>query len=436
MTKKTLMVVSDGATTPTGFGRVSEAILDRLHETGQWTIKQLGINYFDEDHDKPYRIFSASAGGAQGDWVGYTRIKRMYDELNPDVLFLFQDFWHIAEYIARVPHAKSLVTYFPVDSKNVKYSWALPQAKASEVCTYTNFAAQEFSKAMTDAKDQIVEKAILDGKSKIKLVNMTTREGTLDLSVNRMLELCDPSSLNIVPHGVDNDHFFPKDKKECRRKLSLPEDAFIVGNVNRNQPRKRLDLTIKAFSMFAKDKSNVFLLMHDSLKTHEGWDLAQLAHYYGVTEKVMLSADQYPTEVVNDLYNSFDVMVNSSGGEGFGLTPFESAGCKVPQIVPDWSATKEIWEGTGLLTRVLTTIHLAGKINTEQCCVDENHLAEQLQFLYDNPEKAKEIGEACYQETRREYYDWDRIANQFNEILHRALENPTPKAKEIDFTLG
>lgn len=431
MTKHKLLIVSDSATAPTGFGRVAEALADRWHASNKWTIKQMGINYFDTDHDKPYRIFSATGGGNFRDWIGYERIKQLYAEINPDVTFLFQDFWHVAEYIARIPEATSIVTYFPVDSPNVKPAWAVAQAAASEVCTYTNFAAEEFAKGMAAARDDIFQKGLLEGKDIIKQVAIQTSEGTLNVSASRVNELSDPANINVVPHGVDLTNFFPLDKIECRKELDLPVDKFIVGNVNRNQPRKRLDTMIRAFSLFAKDKKDAVLILHDPVKTPEGWDLRQLAHYYGVSDKVMISNSTYTLELLNKLYNSLDVMVNSSGGEGWGLTPFESAACGVPQIVPNWSATGEIWQGSGLLTDVLTVRHEAGKINTAQCVLDENHMAAQMEELYSNKKRAEEVGKACREVTLKDDYDWDNIAAKFEEILERSLENPRPTVKEI-----
>lgn len=40
-------------------------------------------------------------------------------------------------------------------------------------------------------------------------------------------------------------------------------DSFLVLNANRNQKRKRIDITLKAFAALARDKpENVKLLLH------------------------------------------------------------------------------------------------------------------------------------------------------------------------------
>ena len=57
--------------------------------------------------------------------------------------------------------------------------------------------------------------------------------------------------ITVIPHGLDSGVFYPKDKKEARKELKLSEDIFICFNGQRNQPRKRIDITIAAFAQFA-----------------------------------------------------------------------------------------------------------------------------------------------------------------------------------------
>lgn len=431
--KKTLFVVSDAVTAPTGFGRVAEAVLDRLYETGKWNIKQLGINYFDEDHDKPYRIFSATGGGAFGDWAGYGRVKPLYDEVKPDVTWLFQDFWHLAHYLGSASHMERVVTYFPVDSPNIKSVWALPQAFAEEVCTYTQFGAQELSKSMSFVLDRIKRSAVEDGKPMVKQVNLQApNDDLLEIPVHMVQKFSKAENVHVIPHGTDTSIFFPIDKEIARELLGFEQDWFIVANVNRNQSRKRLDLTMKAFADFAKDKPNARLLLHDPLKTPEGWDLQQLAdEYYHIGDKVLLSNAKFPVKRLNQLYNTADVMVNTGGGEGWGLCSSESACAKVPQIVPNWSATGEIWKDSGILLDVISVRHEDGRVNTAQCVIDTDHLVRELDMLYADRQKLRDMGEACYDTMMNQEFDWDRIAKTFDEIFEEVSERPDREYTEV-----
>lgn len=425
--KKKILVVSDGSCVPTGFGKVAEAVLDRMHDTGEWEIHQLGINYFDTPHDKPYKIYMASAQD-RNDWLGVSRVKELYERIEPDVVWLFQDFWHIANYIQHSPNMRGLVIYYPVDSPNIKSNWAVYMATATEIVTYTKFAADETAKSLSIVYDNLIRVAKEQEKDSIDKVKLSTRDGKgIFISANRIKQLGDSSNINIIGHGISKNEFYPIDKLEARKKLGFDPDWFIVGNVNRNQPRKRLDLTLKAFAKFAKDKPNARLLLHDPLPSkHEGWDIAQLANEkFGIGGKLIIDGGQggnnLSVEELNNLYNTIDVMVNSGGGEGWGLCAAESACCKVAQIVPNWSATAEIWKNSGILINPISSA-FQPLINTEHCVIDTDQLAEELESLYNDPDRLKHIGESCYNAMMSDSYDWDKITSQFIKIFNKAAE--------------
>jgi hypothetical protein len=69
----------------------------------------------------------------------------------------------------------------------------------------------------------------------------------------------------------------------------LPQDAFIIGFVFRNQLRKLVNTQIEAYALFKKQNpeiKNTFLYTH----THygEGWDIHRLCQQYGVDPKEVL----------------------------------------------------------------------------------------------------------------------------------------------------
>ena len=69
----------------------------------------------------------------------------------------------------------------------------------------------------------------------------------------------------------------------------MPQDAFIIGFVFRNQLRKLINTQIEAYALFKKhnpEVKNTFLYTH----THygEGWDIHRLCQQYGVDPKEVL----------------------------------------------------------------------------------------------------------------------------------------------------
>jgi glycosyltransferase involved in cell wall biosynthesis len=59
------------------------------------------------------------------------------------------------------------------------------------------------------------------------------------------------------------------------------------------------------------------------------------------------------------------------------------------------------------------------------------HLTEILIDLYDNPAKLADVGAACYQRATDSKYQWDTIAEQFNEVFEETLKDPVEIDKPV-----
>jgi glycosyltransferase involved in cell wall biosynthesis len=95
-----------------------------------------------------------------------------------------------------------------------------------------------------------------------------------------------------------------------------------------------------------------------------GWDIVPLfdremkkngiesAKRLALTSENINYMDAPPDDMLNLIYNSCDVGINTADGEGWGLIPFEHASCRKPQIVPNHTACADIWEEAALLTDI------------------------------------------------------------------------------------
>jgi glycosyltransferase involved in cell wall biosynthesis len=235
-----------------------------------------------------------------------------------------------------------------------------------------------------------------------------------------------PKKLGVIPHGLDQKKFYQIDQNEARKQLGLPPDKFIVFNGNRNQPRKNIDQTIKAFAEFAGNKDDVLLYLHMGEKDL-GWAVKE------VFESEMRRRGQDPTaklcltphmnymqapsdERLNLIYNAVDVGINTANGEGWGLVPFEHAMCKKPQIVPNHTSCKDIWKGKGLLIDVAAWI-TDKDLGVERGIVNYKHAAELIQELYEDKEYRESVAEQCYEVTQNPSYRWDKIAEGFQKAV-------------------
>jgi glycosyltransferase involved in cell wall biosynthesis len=433
-----LGIISDFAA-DTGFAAVSHQVANYLDNTGKYDIKVLGINYHGTPNKwaKRFDVWPARSGG---DFLGVNFVKQFLGETTPDVIFLFQDFWNLSLYMGKIePMTSGIVGYYPVDSPNIKGSYMLPLAGMTQLICYTQFGVDESVRAATEAWRELVQRALAQDVHVSERLVVGVGGGTdmrtgapipvseVPVPAKNLANLLNPDFYKVIPHGIDTENFFKVDQYLARGMFEMSNDWYIVGNVNRNQSRKRLDLSIKSFSKFAKDKPHARLLLHSVRNDPRGWDLMQLATYYGVEKKLLLTHDIFEgkratLEQLNLLYNSLDVMINTGGGEGWGLTSFESAALGLPQIVPNWSATKEIWEGAGLLLDVVEVRHELSSINTMQATISTDHCAELLNQLHDDKAFAAKIGEQCLQVTQRPEYKWENVGARFDEVFEDSID--------------
>jgi glycosyltransferase involved in cell wall biosynthesis len=160
--------------------------------------------------------------------------------------------------------------------------------------------------------------------------------------------------IDVLGHGFEKDVFSPVNRKEVRRKMGLPEDGFIIMSLNRNQPRKRYDLLVMAFTeLIAKYPMKPLFLMCVCDKGEKGgWWLFELftrelklrnipIERFGNRLMVANQDMVFRDEDINMFYNLGDIGISAADGEGWGLCNFEQMGVGVPQVVPDIGGFKE-----------------------------------------------------------------------------------------------
>ena len=375
------------ALVPTGFARVTHAVCDRLHERGH-DVAVLGINHRGDPHRNPYRIYPASYNVERPH--GEERLAEVIENEWPDVVLCLNDVWQLAAYADAVKDLRSqqrfrFMAYSPMDSgplpRGLKPAFDAFDAMAS----YTNVGYRAM-RASGYAKQ-----------------------------------------LSIIPHGVDTDDFFPVDKADARAKLGIPAEAFVVLNANRNQPRKRIDLTIRGFMEFAQRVAPrpVVLYLHMGTKDM-GWQtellFARIREECGARNAIIAQAKRFkdlPTVSIEDLravYSAADVNINTCDSEGWGLIAFESAACRVPQIQPSHSACGELWRDHGYLMPVKMWLDDPAT-GMPRGLIDPVALGEQLAMLAQDSDIRQKLADDAYAYATDPRFSWDAIATQFEGML-------------------
>jgi glycosyltransferase involved in cell wall biosynthesis len=406
--KPKLLWVADFAAM-TGFGRVSGAILPRLKDN--FEIVVLACNWHGDPvkEQADFKMYPAS-NRHQPAPFGEDRIREIVEREKPDVVFSLNDPWIVSEQYRRIEdlHKKKdfkFIGYLTMDSYNWLGGIESHINDWDSLIAFTEFGAHEFLKA----------------------------------GINRPVA--------VIPHGLDTSLFYPIDKAEARKRLNLKDDIFIVYNGNRNQFRKRIDITISAFAKFAVDKPDTQLYLHMGLKD-QGWNILDVfgremrKNNLDPNGRIILTSQSegppnVEVDMLNAIYNAVDIGVNTTKGGGWELVNFEHAACRVAQVVPAHTSCREIFEGYG---RMIRCDHVDVDVNyaREMPCPSSDHLAEILTDLYENREKLDATAELCYTRVTDKQFDWDTVASQFggvfedvlNGVDHSIETEPTPKKKK------
>lgn len=405
--KPRILIIGD-AVAPTGFARVIRSIFEPLHH--DYELHQLATRYDGGTHNYSWKLYSPGKGEHR---YGFSRIVPLIAEIQPALVFLLYDIPFQVPYLEQLRKAApqpKIVFYSPVEAGPIAPEIIQRLRGVSRYVVFTEYGRGEIETALESVREQ------------------------------------DPAfqfpALDVVPHGIAAEKFFPLPvsssstdesiparRLEARRLLKLDDpqhlNAFIVLNANRNMPRKRIDLTMQGFALFAKDKpANVKLYLHMATED-TGWNVLILARRYGIFERlIMTQADNsrptFSDEQLNLLYNACDVGISTATGEGWGMVSFEHAATRAAQIVPRHTSLADLWEGAAEFVEPVTTLTYPGNL-THAHLVSPEGVAAALQRLYENREHREALAEAAYRNATRPEFNWSAIAAQWRRLFDELL---------------
>lgn len=336
-----------------GYAVYSNEVLSQLNSDGRFQVAELGqFGGYDDPrrHDLPWKhypvvpnpadpdeqaAYKANPGNEYGAW----RFEQTCLDFRPDAVFGIDDWWG-AEFIFRSPLRRHFhLAYMPTcDAVPLMDQWVDSYRSADAIFTYTDWAAD-----------------VLRGYG-------------VDV-------------VGSAPPGADVGVFKPVTSREGhRRSQGLPADCYIIGTVNRNQPRKLFPDLIEAFALFrqiAPDsiRDKTYLYLHTAFPD-QGWDIPRLVLDAGVGDRVLFTYQcrvcrhAFPSlladakapcprcrshsammpdssrglsrEQLAAVYQLMDVYVSYGTNEGFGLGQAEAAACGVPVMSVDYSAMSDV----------------------------------------------------------------------------------------------
>ena len=360
-----------------GFSTVTRGICKELNKECDLTVFGIGYNG-KVRNTSDYYVYP---GADRYDIYSVAHATDVVARDNYDVVVLFNDLAVVLDYarsIRKVMPKIPLVALFPVN---------VPPMLHKEVIELTNY---EFCEVMTYT----------------------------EFSKNHLLSINPNLSVTAVYHGVDKEMFVRND--DCKQLTGL-KNNFVVGYVGSNTYRKRLDLLIEGFAKFAKDKEDVRCLLHVG-DINLSYPLADVALFYGVKDKLLLSAGNIPDERVRLMYSVMDVNVNTSLGEGFGLPLLEGASCGVPILCSEHGNLTDIWSSGADFIKIDRYEYIP---NTYQrgAVINTTDMAEKLSKLYEDRNYLKQKSADALVRSSELLFDWKVISDKVSKVLTTASKS-------------
>lgn len=429
----------------TGFGRVARNLISRWKNAGAFNdgIHVVGIGYQGWPTADPAvagMTLYPAASAREPVWFNGTDNFQRFLNLAFDRQQGFTHVWMmqdphllgpLAEPIANVraqrafgpvPGMPLFTGYFPVDGPMAPETVPIFGAVDRAVC-YTQYGLDQYQAA----------------KSRIS-------------PSPSLLVSPSPSLPAILPHGVDTRRYRPL-SPEARRAARarhfagwLPPDPdpdeFLIINVNAHQRRKGLYQSLEILAHLLKMAPEVKWRMYFHCKTAfpgDGTDLFAQCARLGLTPDHVRFGDNYfadqfqpalPEEGLVEIYNSADLYLTTTHGEGWGLTVAEAMACGIPVAAPFHTGLTEMLDGTRAIELPIgANIILPGDNNTPRPVVDAESAAQilagivvsaraELPMLADN-------ARAFISGPR---FDWDVIACRW---LDEIFQVPLPVAGSL-----
>jgi len=340
--KVKIMIVSSHVNQVTGHSKVIHNIIKQLAEHPWIQLVHFGTQKLmnaelGRDYPKDVKVIDATALEKDKP-AGFSasKLPSMIQSEKPDVVFIYNDLAVICSYIEEI---RKVITN-----------------RSFKIWTYVDTTYVSSPQAMIDVLNRDVERIFCftkEWKESIKSQGLTR-------------------PVDVMNHGVDPSVFRTIPRDLARQSLGLPKDIFLFTSLNRNIPRKRLDLLVMAFVQLVIrfPSKPIYLLIVADKGDQGGYQIFDIysrelklndvaVETFG--NRLMLTSKDtcYRDEDVNMLYNASDAGVSCAEGEGFGLCTFEQMAAGVPQIVPNINGyTEYCTEENSLLVKPVVRCYI------------------------------------------------------------------------------
>lgn len=430
MRKPRILLVNEASFLATGYSNYGMEVQKRLYATGKYDMAELACYAY------------AGDGRAHGlPWIFYSNMHQQHDEKEKAVYNL-----DVHNQFGKFKFNEVVLDFKPDIVWDIRDHWMLSYGEQSPFRRFYNWVIMPTVDAMPQHEQWI--STYIDADA-VFTYSDWGRE-VLDREGGGMIR-----TVGSAPPGADLDTFRPMDKTAVRNKFQCDPDAFIVGTVMRNQPRKLYPNLIEGFKIFLgkadrKLAGRSFLYLHTSYPD-QGWDIPKLIKQSGIGHKILVTykchscmcvfasfyhdaraccpkckqrdagmpnvqhgVDRGTLAMINNL---FDVYVQYSNSEGFGMPQVEAASCGVPVVAPDYSAMSDVVKKVGGFPLKKLTYREEDHLGCLRCIPDDNELADILLKFANMSESTKAEYRLRARKGVERHYTWDQTTTRWMTVF-------------------
>lgn len=319
-----ILIVTTHINQSNGYSKVVHNMIGQLAKHPWISIVHYGIHKLsniDLGRKYPENVKAIDASALEKQKQSGLAVTELPDVIraeNPDVVFIYNEIPIICTYIEEIRKS--------IPNRSFKI-WA-----------YINTIYQPQPQNMLDVINRDVERIFCLSKS--------WKDSIKAQGVTRPVD--------ILGHAVDSKVIRSIPRQLARQSLGLPTDSFLFVSLNKNMPRKRLDLLIMSFVKLIVrfPMKPIFMFLSSDKGERGGYKLfdiysRELTLAGGAinmfSNRLLVSTPNgcYKDEDINIINNCADVGVSCVEAEGFGLCTFEQMACGIPQIVPEINGYKD-----------------------------------------------------------------------------------------------
>ncbi|MDE0809384.1 MAG: glycosyltransferase family 4 protein [Alphaproteobacteria bacterium] len=267
----------------------------------------------------------------------------------------------------------------------------------------------------------LIPESWVEPLSKIDRIWVPSQWGRRVLGANGI----DTHKIDVMPEGVDSSIFHPNGPAIANI-AALPGFKFIT--VGKYEERKATGEMIKAFDDEFAGKPNVWFVISCHNPYDKTLNLRDEIRALNLKDPSRLMfIPVLPTHRdLAKLYRSCDAFVGASRAEGWGLCHMEGAACGLPLITTNYSAPSEWAAGHAYfidhgMTKVKTSFFYRRDGDQGSWAdPDWSQFRRAMRHLVNNPEEAKQRGQAISEHVRKNY-DWSVTAARGAELVRQIV---------------